>query len=335
MLLAVTEKTDSSIFIWGMRSNEVNSMILNKIKVSKEFKRAFKRDWQLLLLGAWPTILIILFCYLPMFGVLYAFQDVGIRTSFWENKWVGFKWFKEFFSGHYWLRYVRNTLILSISGLVIGVTSAIIFALITNEVQDGRFKRICQSFSYFPNFISMTVVIGLMKTLLDPFGGILNLAIQRFFGGEALNYFMMKESFLPLYHLSGLWQGLGWSTIIYLGAISGIDPALYEAAAIDGCGRLGKIRYITLPGMKPVIVTMLILNIGNLLSVGYQKVLLMSNPLNSEVSQILSLHVYNRGLLDGEYGYGAAVGLMNSLINLLMLVSANAVSRKLTDSSLF
>lgn len=310
---------------------------MNKERTKKKntFWKRVKRDWQLIVIGAWPTLLISLFCYLPMFGVLYAFQKVGKRTSFWENKWVGLQWFEEFFSSYYWQRLVKNTLTISVSSLLLNTVCAILLALIINEVKDGRFKKTCQSFSYFPYFISVTVLVGLLKTMLNPETGVINVALQNLLGLPKIDYFMEQSAFLPLYLITGLWQGLGWSTIIYIGAISGIDQSLYEAAELDGCGRIGKVRYITLPGMKPIIVTLLILDIGRLLSVGYQKVLLMRSSLNTEVTDILSLHVYERGILSADFGYGAAVGLMNSVVNLLLLIAANKISKRLTEQSLF
>lgn len=306
-----------------------------KNKKNNTFIKKLRKDWQLIAIGAWPTLLIVVFSYLPMFGVLYAFQKVGRRTSFWENKWVGLQWFEEFFSSYYWKRLIGNTLSISVSGLILNTVAAILFALIINELRDGRYKKISQSFSYFPYFISVTVMVGLLKNMMNPETGIINIAMQKLFGLPATNYFMEQSAFLPMYLLSGLWQGLGWSTIIYLGAISGIDPALYEVAELDGCGRLGKIRYITLPGIKPIIVTLLILDIGRLLSVGYQKVLLMRTSLNTQVTDIISLHVYERGIISANFGYGAAVGLMNSVVNLILLIMANKISKKLTEQSLF
>lgn len=297
--------------------------------------KGIRRDWQLMVLGAYPVLTMAVFMYVPMFGVLYAFQDVGLRTSFWENEWVGLQYFKSFFSSYYWVRLVKNTLTISAVSLVFGTISTIALALLVNEVKDGRFKRLCQTATYLPNFVSVAVMVGLLKAMTNPDGGIINLVLENVFQLEPIDFFQTKKWFLPMYVISGIWQGVGWGTIIYLGAISGIDPALYEAAAMDGCGRWGKIRYITWPGMRPIVVTMLILNIGSLLSVGYVKIMLMQTSINKEVSDVISLYVYQRGLIDGEFGFGTAVGLMNSVVNLILLLVANVVSKKVSETSLF
>ena len=304
-------------------------------KAKSSFRKELKRDWQLVLMITGPVIIVILFMYLPMFGVLYSFQDVGIRTSFWENDWVGLKWFEQFFNSAYIGRYFKNTLTISISSLISSMFTAIFLALVVNEVKDGKFKRLAQSCTYFPNFISLTALIGMMTTMLDPNNGVLNLALQKWFGMQPTNFFMHNDYFLPLYVISGLWQGAGWSTIIYLGAITGIDPTLYEAAAIDGCGRLKRIWHITLQGMKPIIVLTMIMNIGSLLSVGHTKVMLMQTSLNRGASDIISTHVYEQGLKGMNFGYGTAVGFFNSLVNITLLIIANKTAKKLTETSMF
>jgi len=300
----------------------------------KRFLIELKRDRALMLMGLWPFSTICIFSYLPMVGLVYAFQDVGLRSNIWENEWVGLKWFKQFVNSYYFPRLMRNTLVISIVSLIAGYIATILLALIVNEVKDGKFKRICQSCTYFPNFIGVTILVGIMTNMLDPQNGVINLALQKWFGMEPTNFFMKRDAFIPLYVLSGLWQGTGWGTVIYLGAISGIDPTLYEAASIDGCGRLRRIWHITLQGMKPVIITLVLLNIGNILDVGYTKILLMSTSVTNEVSEVISVFTYQRGLLKGNYGLGSAVGLFNSVINIIMLLLANRIAKKYSDTSL-
>lgn len=309
-------------------------MIENERKKSA-FLKAVKRDRQHILMVLVPVLSIVAFHYLPMFGVLYGFQDVGRRSSFWENEWVGLKWFEQFFANPMFGRYIKNTFVISVSNLIAGTLTSIVLTLIINEVKDGKFKRITQSLTYFPNFVSLTVLVGLMTMLLEPTTGSISKILQDVFGMRKTDFFMEKQYFLPLYVISGLWQSAGWSTIIYLGAISGIDPTLYEAASIDGCGRIRRIWHITLEGMKPVIVTLLVLNIGSMLNVGYQKILLMQTTTTMEVSDVISTHVYHRGIEMGEFGYGAAVGLFNSVINVILLLTANRLAKKLTETSLF
>jgi len=298
--------------------------------------KGIRRDWQLILIMLPSVVILGIFAYGSMFGVLYAFQDVGLRRTFWENDWVGFKWFKQFFDSIYAQRVITNTLILNFWSLVAGTSVEILLALIFNEVKDGKFKRFTQSCSYFPNFVSTTVVVGIMITMLNPNSGVLSLLFQNVFGMEPIDMFSEPSLFRPLYVISGIWQGAGWGSIIYLGAINGIDQSLYEAAAVDGCGRLARIRHVTLPGMKQVIVTCLILHIGSMLSLGSGKILLMYSPSVYETADVISTFVYRTGFDGvGGLGYSAAVGLFNSVINLLLLLLTNTVSNKVAETSLF
>lgn len=298
--------------------------------------KGIRRDWQLILIMLPSVIILGIFAYGSMFGVLYAFQDVGLRRSFWENDWVGFKWFEKFFGSVYCERVIKNTLILNFWSLVAGTTVEILLALIFNEVKDGKFKRLTQSCSYFPNFVSTTVVVGIMITMLNPNSGVLSLLFQNVFGMEPIDMFVEPSLFRPLYVISGIWQGAGWGSIIYLGAINGIDQSLYEAAAVDGCGRLARIRHVTLPGMKQVIVTCLILHIGSMLSLGAGKILLMYSPSVYETADVISTFVYRTGFDGvGSLGYSAAVGLFNSVVNLLLLLITNTISNKVAETSLF
>lgn len=297
--------------------------------------KGIRRDWQLIIIALPAVVCLAIFAYGSMFGVLYAFQDVGLRRSFWENDWVGFKWFEQFFSSIYCGRVIKNTLILNFWSLVAGTSAEILLALIFNEVKDGKFKRFTQSCSYFPNFISVTVVVGIMVTMLNPNSGVLSLLFQDVFGMEPIDMFTEPSFFRPMYVISGIWQGAGWGSIIYLGAINGIDQSLYEAAAVDGCGRLSRIRHVTLPGMKQVIITCLILHIGSMMSLGSSKILLMYSPSIYETADVISTFVYRYGIGNSQLGYGAAVGLFNSVVNLLLLVITNAISKKVAETSLF
>lgn len=298
--------------------------------------KGIRRDWQLILIMLPAVIILGIFAYGSMFGILYSFQDVGLRRTFWENDWVGFKWFKKFFDSVYCERVIWNTLILNFWSLVAGTSVEILLALIFNEVKDGKFKRFTQSCSYFPNFVSTTVVVGIMITMLNPNSGVLSLLFQNVFGMEPIDMFVEPSLFRPLYVISGIWQGAGWGSIIYLGAINGIDQSLYEAAAVDGCGRLARIRHVTLPGMKQVIVTCLILHIGSMLSLGSGKILLMYSPSVYETADVISTFVYRTGFDGaGGLGYSAAVGLFNSVVNLLLLLITNTISNKVAETSLF
>lgn len=304
-------------------------------KPMSPLRKGIRRDWQLILIALPAVVCLGVFAYGSMFGVLYAFQDVGLRRSFWENEWVGLKWFRQFFNSVYAIRVIKNTLILNFWSLVAGTTVEILLALIFNEVRDGKFKRFTQSCSYFPNFISVSVVVGIMVTMLNPNSGVLSKFFQKVFAMEPVDMFTEPSFFRPMYVISGIWQGAGWGSIIYLGAINSIDQSLYEAAAVDGCGRLARIRHITLPGMKQVIVTCLILHIGSMLSLGSGKILLMYSPSIFETADVISTFVYRYGIGSSQLGYGAAVGLFNSIVNLLLLIITNAISKRLAETSLF
>lgn len=300
-------------------------------------KRKFEKIWndRYAALIALPGFLyLLIFSYIPMAGVVTAFQNFSFRKPFLGNEWVAFKWFRKFFNGIYFGRTVTNTLIISVEGLIIGVVTATLFALLLNEIRDGKFKRITQSISYFPHFISTVVIVGLMGRLLDKDSGLINLLIARL-GGTKIDFFNKARWFRTLYHGSGLWQGLGWSTIIYLGAITAIDPTLYEAATIDGASRFQCMRHITLPGIKPVVMTVVLMNIGSILNVGATKILLMYTPTTYVTADVISTYVYREGLGKAQYGYGAAIGLFNSIVNITLLLIANAASKRLTEVGLF
>lgn len=321
-----------------MNNSNVDASIVlttkKKSNKSDSLKKAFKRDWQLILIGLPSVIILFLFSYLPMTGIIYAFQKVGLRNHFYQNTWVGFRWFREFFSSIFAWRVIKNTLILNFWSLLAGTTAEILLALIFNEVKNGKFKKVAQSCTYFPNFISTTVVVGMMVTMLNPQSGILSKFFQNVFGMGEIDLFVEPKMFRPLYILSGMWQGVGWGSIIYMGAISGIDQSLYEVASIDGCGRLKRIWHITLPGMKSVIVICLIMHIGSMMNMGASKILLMYSSAIYETADVISTFVYRQGLASFNYGYGAAIGLFNSVVNLILLLSANFVAKKITDESM-
>ena len=297
--------------------------------------KGIRRDWMLILIALPAVLCIFIFSYIPMGGILYAFQDVSLRKSFWTNEWVGPKWFKQFFSSIYIGRLIKNTLILNIWSLIAGTTVEIGLALIFNEVKNGKYKKFTQSCTYFPNFISTTVVVGMMINMLNPNTGVLSLLFQNVFGMDKVDLFVQPNAFRPMYIISGIWQGAGWGSIIYLGAINGIDPGLYDAAAIDGAGRLQRIRHVTLPGMKPVIIICLIMHIGGLLNHGSGKIILMYSSATYETADVISTFVYRYGLTSANYGYGTAVGLFNSIVSLILLVTANKVSKKVSEVSMF
>ncbi|MBP1991022.1 ABC transporter permease [Paenibacillus eucommiae] len=288
-----------------------------------------------LLMMLLPVLLyFVIFSYVPMYGVVIAFQDYLPGRSFFNSPWVGFKHFRDFFESMYFLRTLKNTVLLSIYSLIWGFWVPIAFALFLNELKDGRIKRFIQTVSYLPHFISLVVVIGMMKMFLDPSNGVINVLIGAF-GGERIDFFSSSEWFRTLYIASGIWQSFGWSSIIYLAALSGVDPTLYESADIDGASRLQKMFYITLPSLMPVTILLLILSLGSLMGVGFEKVILMYNPVVYDVSDIISTYTYRKGILEANYSYGTAMGLFNSVISMALLVFFNRLSRRTTQQSIW
>ncbi|MFR8088712.1 MAG: ABC transporter permease [Lachnospirales bacterium] len=288
----------------------------------------------LYLFFALPLLLYyIVFKYVPLYGLQIAFKDYRITKTIWECPWVGFEHFQDFFSSIYFFRTLKNTLIISCLNLVFGFPAPIIFALLLNEVQNSKFKKIVQTVTYLPHFVSTVVICGLIVSFSAK-EGLFNDIIE-LFGGTRSDLLMSKDAFRPIYIASGIWSGFGWGSIIYLSALSSVDQEQYEAAYIDGAKRFQRMIYITLPGILPTIVIKLIMEVGSLMSVGHEKILLLYSPLTYEVADVISTYVYRKGLVDNDYSYSTAVGLFNSVINIILLVFTNTVSRRLTDTSLW
>jgi putative aldouronate transport system permease protein len=274
-----------------------------------------------------------IFHYQPMYGLQIAFRDYSFRGGIWGSTWVGLKHIKDFFGSYYFLRLLRNTFWISINDIFWGFPAPIILALLINELRWNPFKRLVQSITYLPHFISLVVIVGMLKDFFS-LNGIVNTFIQAA-GGRQINFFIEGRFFMPLYVGSNIWQQLGWGTIIYLSALSSIDPQLYEAARIDGAGKLRQIWSITIPGIISTIVILFILRTGRMLSVGSEKVLLLYNPTIYEYSDIISTFTYRKGLEDANYSYAAAVGLFNSVINFVIISTMNSLSKKLSETSLW
>lgn len=297
------------------------------------WKRAVEQKYLLLLLFP-GLIYYLIFHYLPMYGVIIAFKKYEFSLGILGSKWVGLKNFEAFISGPYFFRTIRNTLLLSIYNLIFFFPIPIIFALFLNEIKINWYKKIIQTISYLPHFISVVIVVGLMQSLLSPSTGVINKIIAAT-GHEPINFFMKPEWFRTLYIASSIWQEFGWSSIIYLAALSSVDEGLYEAAHLDGAGRLKCIWHITLPAISPTIITVLLLKVGNLLTIGYEKVILMYNAGTYETADIISSYVYRVGIGKSNYSFGTAVGLMNSIVSMILILTTNFVSKKLTETSLW
>ncbi len=271
----------------------------------------------------------IIFHYTPMFGAVIAFKDFKPRLGIWGSKWVGWKNFESFFSSYYFWRLIRNTLTISICGLVFTFPCAIIFALSVNEVHHNGFKRTVQTISYMPHFISLIVVCSMINLFVDSNGIIVQ--VMKLFGYTGTGSLLGQSSmFVPIYVISDIWQQTGWNCIIYLAAFASIDTALYEAARIDGAGRLRQTIHVTLPGVARTIILLLILRIGQMMSVGHEKIILLYNDFTMETADVISSYVYRRGLVNGDYSFSTAVGLFNSAINFLLVIFANKISNAVT-----
>jgi putative aldouronate transport system permease protein len=279
-----------------------------------------------------PVILYyLIFHYGPMYGALIAFQDFNPVKGIFGSKWVGLQNFQDFFSSVYFTRLLFNTLAISVLEILFGFPAPIILALLINELRWNPFKRLVQSVTYLPHFISLIVVVGM---LFDFFArdGLTNQLLSL---SDPIAFMQSPEWFRQLYVGSGIWQHVGWGSIVYLAAIATIDPTLYEAAKVDGANRFRQMWHITLPGILATIVILLVLRIGAVMSVGYEKIILMYNPLTYETADVISTYVFRRGVLQADFSFSAAVGLFNSVINLALLYTANRVSRRLTQSSLW
>lgn len=301
--------------------------------LKKKLVRDIKKNKYKYLIILPVIIYLILFCYKPMYGIVIAFQRFRPNLGIAGSKWVGLNNFKRVFSDPSFFRVLKNTFSISFLSIIFSFPMPIILALLLNEVKVSWFKRSVQTVTYMPHFISMVVMCGLVSSFCQT-NGVFNDIIV-FFGGERTNLLLNSKLFYPIYILLDIWQEVGWGSIIYLSAISGIDQEQYEAAKIDGANRIQQLLYITLPGLLPTISMMLVLRLGQVLTVGYEKILLLQNSLNSNVSTVISVFVYQKGLISGDYSYSTAVSLFNSVVNIVFLLAANKMSKKMGQSGLF
>lgn len=279
------------------------------------------------------VIFYIIFAYIPMYFVTISFKDYSPLLGVFGSPWVGFEHFERLFDSIYFGRIIKNTVGLSTYAIVASFPMPIIFALLLNEIRSTKFKRTVQTITYIPHFVSVVVLCGMITSFCMK-DGLIN-DIIAFFGGERSNLLMRPELFKTIYVVSGIWESIGWSSIIYVAALTGIDPTLYEAAEIDGAGRFKQAIHITFPGIIPTIVTVLILNIGTIMSVGFEKVFLLYNPLTYETGEVISTYVYNKGLVEMNFSFATAANLFNSVVNLILVVISNHISRRVTESSLW
>ncbi|MFD2672569.1 ABC transporter permease [Marinicrinis sediminis] len=281
-----------------------------------------------------PVMYFIVFKYWPMYGVQIAFKDFNARLGMWESPWVGFEHFERFFNAYNFEAIVMNTIYLSVFNLLIAFPIPIVIAILLNQLMRQRLKKFIQTTIYAPYFISTVVLVGMIFVFLSPSSGVINHLIQ-LFGGEPILFMAKAEWFRPLYILSTVWQETGWSSIIYLAALAGVDPHLHEAAVVDGANKWQRVRHIDLPSIMPTIMVLFILAIGNLMNVGFEKVFLMQTNLNVESSEIIPTYVYKMGIQRAQYSFSAAIGLFNAVINLVLLIMVNRAAKKINGNSLF
>lgn len=296
----------------------------------KKILRKYSWNYVFILPG---IVLLFLFSYMPMTGILAAFKNYRMELGLWDSSWSGFKNFSFLTDPYFWQSF-KNTIIITFWRTIVNFPAQIIFALLLNELANGRYKKVVQSLSYIPYFISWIVVAYILNSLMALDTGVINSLLSSL-GLEQIHFMGKVEYFRPLIIISYLWKNLGWGAIIYIAALSNIDPQLHEAAKIDGAGRFGRIWHINIPGIIPTVAIMLILTMPSLLSAGYDQILPLSNPSNMQVSDVLDVYIVRLGLSQAQYSVSTAIGLILSAVNLTLVVVTNAISRKVSDSSLW
>src|SRR5690625_1743444 len=306
---------------------------IEKIKKNTLLKQILSR-YDLYLMLLLPMVWYFVFQYGPMYGLQIAFKDFNPVDGFLGSPFAGFEHFERFFSSYYFKRLLWNTVSISLFSLLIAFPIPIFLAILINEIQNNRFKKWLQNVTYIPHFISVVVIVGMLQLFLNQNGGFVNHIIE-LFGGSPIAFMEKASWFKTIFIGSNIWQHMGWQSIIYIAALSGISPELYEAATIDGASRLKRIIHVSIPGIMPTIIILLILDIGHFMNVGFEKILLMQNDLNMASSDVISTFVYRNAILNGDYSYSTAIGLFNSIINFILLILINRYARKQAETSLW
>lgn len=293
-----------------------------------------KKRWQLYVMITPVVLYFIIFDYWPMYGIQLAFKNFVAVKGIMGSPWVGLRHFSRFFNSYHFWNLIKNTVGVSLYSLIVGFPIPIILALMMNEVRNKHFKKTVQTITYAPHFLSTVVLVSMIIAFLSPSSGILN-HIIKFFGGKPISFMTEPSWFKTIYVFSGVWQGAGWGSIIYMAALAGVDIQMYEAAIVDGASKWQRMVHITIPSILPTATIMLILNAGKIMSVGFEKVFLMQNGLNLQSSDVISTYVYRVGLLGAEYSFSTAVGLFNSIINFLLLILVNSFAKRFSESTLW
>ena len=296
----------------------------------KSLKKRILSNWQLYAMLLIPVVITIIYKYIPMYGIQIAFRDFKASRGMWGSEWVGLKWFERFFTSPNCVRMIKNTVLLSLYGLLWSFPIPIILALMINQSRFHRFKRVVQTVLYAPHFISIMVVCGMIRIFLSPSGGLINLL-----AGTSIDFLSEAAAFRTIYIASGIWQDAGWGIIVYMATLSNFDTSHYEAAKIDGASMFQRIRYIDIPELIPTIVLMLIMSAGNLMNVGFEKVWLLQTDLNKATSDVIAVYVYQQGIENAKYSYSTAVGLFNTVVNIILLIIVNKITSKISDDVSF
>lgn len=297
---------------------------------SASLKKRILSNWQLYAMLFIPVAITIIYKYIPMYGIQIAFRDFKASRGMWGSEWVGLKWFERFFTSPNCIRMIKNTVLLSLYSLLWSFPIPIMLALMINQLRFRRYKRVVQTVLYAPHFISIMVVCGMIRIFLSPSGGLINLM-----AGTSIDFLSEAAAFRTIYIASGIWQDAGWGIIVYMATLSNIDTSHYEAAKIDGASMFQRIRYIDIPELMPTIVLMLIMSAGNLMNVGFEKVWLLQTDLNKATSDVIAVYVYQQGIENAKYSYSTAVGLFNTVVNVILLIIVNRITSKISDDVSF
>jgi putative aldouronate transport system permease protein len=303
----------------------------NKTKLALKYVR---RKWMYYAMLLLPMAFFVVFRYVPMVNIVIAFKDYNLFRGVWDSPWVGMKWFKEAFASRDFLFALRNTIALNMLDLIIGFPAPIILAILLNELSFKRYKKLTQTIVYLPHFLSWIIISGIASQLFAPSGGVINIALTKI-GIGPIDFLMKPNNWVATYIGLGVWKEMGWGTIIYLAAITGINPEVYEAAEVDGAGRWGKIWHVTLPGLRPTIVVLLIMNLGRILGSEFDRPYTMANPLVMQVADVLSTLVYRVGIRSGQFSLTSAIGLFQSLVCVVFLLGANSLAKKVGERGIW
>lgn len=316
------------------QTNKKNNPASLNLQKKPTILNTFKRDYQLWLLILPAIIIVFVFNYIPMYGIQLAFREYDFTQGLTGGEWVGLKYFQQFIESHMFTDLMRNTILISLTTIIIGFPAPIILALLVNQIKWKKGKKILQTTVYLPHFISIVVLVGLLNVLLSPNTGIVG-HIMNALGFGDTNLLASTKTFIPVYVLSDIWQHVGWNSIIYLAALASVDPQLYDSAKIDGASRWQIIRNVEIPAIIPTIIILLILNMGSIISTGFEKIFLMQNPLNLPVSEVIETYVYKIGIISNQFSYAAAIGLFNTIINFALLLTMNYIAKRFSNISLW